>query len=222
MKKIFLFLCGWIHVLLCFVACGGDDASINEEPMIEVTSVRLSQTKLILTVGESHSLTAKVLPENATDKSVTWKSSDASIAAVSASGVIKAIGAGTSIITAMAGGKSATCQVTVEENIVEVTAVTLSSTELSLTVGESHSLTAKVFPENATDKDVTWKSSDASIATVSSSGVVKAIGAGAATITATAGGKSATCQVTVKQKGGGVDASIGPWGENDIYEGTVN
>ncbi|MBP3552798.1 MAG: Ig domain-containing protein [Bacteroidaceae bacterium] len=222
MKKIFLFLCGWIHVLLCFVACGGDDASINEEPMIEVTSVRLSQTKLILTVGESHSLTAKVLPENATDKNVTWKSSDASIATVSSSGVVKAIGAGTATITATAGGKSATCQVTVEENVVEVTAVTLSSTELSLTVGESHSLTAKVLPENATDKSVTWKSSDASIATVSSSGAVKAIGAGTATITATAGGKSATCQVTVKQKGGGVDASIGPWGENDIYEGTVN
>lgn len=109
----------------------------------------------------------------------------------------------------------------VKPQVIEVISVTLSAKDLSLTVGDSHTLKATVSPDNDTDKSVRWLSSDTSVATVSSSGVVTAVGAGTATITATSGGKSATCVVKVKQKGGGVNADIDPWGESENYEGTV-
>ena len=91
-----------------------------------------------------------------------------------------------------------------------------------MTVGDSHTLTAVVSPDDASDKSVTWHSSALSVVMVSSSGVVSAVGAGTATITATAGEKSATCVVIVKQKGGGMDASIDSWDDGENYEGTVN
>lgn len=105
---------------------------------------------------------------------------------------------------------------------IKVTSVILSSTEMSMTVGDVQTLTATVAPANATNKSVTWKSSSTSVATVSSTGEVKAVGAGTATITATADGKSATCKVTVKQESGGMDADIDPWGDGSEYEGSVN
>ena len=199
MKKVFLFLCGWILAVLCLVSCGGDDG-LETEMTVKVTSVTLSSTELSMTVGDSHTLTATVSPFNATDKTVSWQSSNSSVASVTSSGVVKGVGAGSATITATAGGKSATCVVTVKSQVVEVTGITLSATELSMTVGDSHTLTATVSPSNATDKTVSWQSSNSSIAEVSSSGVVKGIGAGSATITATAGGKSATCVVTVESQ----------------------
>ena len=104
----------------------------------------------------------------------------------------------------------------------KVTSVSLSQSELSLTVGESHLLTVNILPEDAADKSVTWSSSDASVVTVSSSGLVEAIGAGSATVTVVASGKIASCLVTVKQKGGGMYAGIDLWEQGDQYDGTVN
>lgn len=105
---------------------------------------------------------------------------------------------------------------------IKVTSVTLSSTDMSMTVGDVQTLTATVAPANATNKSVTWRSSNSSVATVSSTGEVKAVGAGTSTITATADGKSATCEVMVKQESGGMDADIDPWGDGSEYEGSVN
>ncbi|MDE6479120.1 MAG: Ig-like domain-containing protein, partial [Muribaculaceae bacterium] len=167
--------------------------------VIDVTGITLSKTELSMTEGDSANLTATIAPENATDKSVTWTSSDASIATVSDKGVVTAVKAGTATITATsANGKTATCKVTVAAKIYEVTGITLSNTKLSLTEGETATLTATIAPENATDKTVTWTSSDASVASVSDKGVVTAVKAGTATITATsANGKTANCTVTV-------------------------
>lgn len=109
-----------------------------------------------------------------------------------------------------------------DEPIIVTTSVTLSATELSLTVGSSQTLTATVSPDNVTNKSVIWQSSNTSVAMVSSNGVVTGIGAGAAIITVIYGDKSATCVVTVEQEVGGVDASIDPWGKTDNYDGTVN
>ena len=164
---------------------------------IAVTSVTLSQTTLSLEVGQTATLTATVKPDNATDKTVTWTSSNTSIATVS-NGTVTAKAEGTATITAKAGDKSATCTVTVKKAYVAVTSVTLNKTSLSLTKGSSETLTATVSPSNATDKTVTWTSSNTSIATVSN-GLVTAKAEGTATITASAGGKSATCAVTVTQ-----------------------
>ena len=168
---------------------------------IEVTSVTLSKSSLSLTVGGTSTLTATVNPSNATDKTVTWSSSDTSIATVSSSGKVTAVAVGTATITAKAGSKTATCTVTVKP--IEVTSVTLDKTTLSLQTGESTTLTATVNPSNATDKTVTWSSSDATIAYIDANGKVTAKRAGSAMITATAGEKTATCAVTVTVPSGG-------------------
>ena len=174
--------------------------TVNKK-VVAVTSVTLNKTELTLTEGESEMLTATVKPDDATDKTVTWSSSDASIATVDGNGKVTAVKAGSATITAKAGDKSATCTVTVNKKVVAVTSVTLNKTELTLTEGEAETLTATVKPDDATDKTVTWTTSDASIATVDASGKVTAVKAGTATITARAGDQSASCMVTVKQKG---------------------
>ena len=172
----------------------------NQNQKVAVSGVSLNKTSVTLTEGESEMLTATVKPDNATDMTVTWTSSDASIAKVE-NGKVTAVKAGSATITAKAGDKTATCTVTVNKKVVAVTSVALNKTELTLTEGDSETLTATVKPDDATDKTVTWTTSDASIATVDANGKVTAVKAGLATITAKAGDKSATCKVTVKQKG---------------------
>ena len=165
------------------------------EKDVDVTSVTLDKTTLELTIGGTATLNATVLPSDATDKTVVWTSSNPSVATVS-DGLVTAVGAGTATITATAGGKSATCTVAVETPVVVVTSVTLDNPTLDLNIGESSTLVATVAPDNATDKTVTWTTSDATIATVNN-GVVSALAAGTATITATSGTQTATCDVTV-------------------------
>lgn len=162
---------------------------------VDVSSVSLSRTTLNMLNGETSKLTATVAPSNATNKTVTWSSSDSSVASVSG-GMITAKKAGTTTITAKAGGKTATCKVTVSDPTVAVTSVSINKSSINMTVGDTAALTATVSPSNATNKTVVWSSSDSSVASVSS-GTVTAKKAGSATITATAGGKSAICKVTV-------------------------
>ena len=162
----------------------------------------LSQTTASLkVVGETLTLTATVAPSNATFKNVTWSSSNTAVATV-ADGVVTAkASVGTAIITVKTadGAKTATCTVTVG---VPVTGVTLSQTSASLKVGETLTLKATVAPDNATDKSVTWSSSNTAVATVSD-GKVTAKAAGTATITVKTndGAKTATCTVIVFSNG---------------------
>ena len=170
--------------------------------MYNVESVSLDKTNITLTEGDSKTLTATVYPDNATNKNVSWRSSNTSVATVN-NGVVTAIKAGTATITVTTedGGKTATCQVTVNARMYNVESVSLDKTNITLTEGDSKTLTATVYPDNATNKNVSWRSSNTSVATVNN-GVVTAIKAGTATITVTTedGGKTATCQVTVKAK----------------------
>lgn len=163
---------------------------------VDVSSVTLSKSELTLTEGESETITATVKPDDATDKTVSWSSSDPAVATVDG-GKITAVKEGTATITAKAGDKTATCKVTVEKKVIAVESVELDKTELELTEGGSATLVATVKPDNATDKTVTWTSSDPEVATVDG-GVVTAVKGGTATITASAGDKTATCAVTVK------------------------
>ena len=169
---------------------------------VPVTGVSLNTGSLTMTEGETQTLSATVSPSNATDKSVTWSSNNTSVATVSSSGVVTAVKAGSATITVKTnnGGKTATCSVTVKAAEVPVTGVSINKTSLTMTEGETQTLTATVKPDNATDKSVTWSSNNTSVATVSSSGVVTAIKTGSATITVKTnnGGKTATCAVTVK------------------------
>ena len=168
---------------------------------VAVTGVSLDKTTLTLAAGENAKLTATVTPANATNKNVTWSSSDDAIATVDSKGNVTANAAGTATITATTkdGNKTAECKVTVTGTSVAVTGVSLDKTTLTLAAGENAKLTATVTPANATNKNVTWSSSDEAIATVDSEGKVTANAAGTATITVTTedGNKTATCTVTV-------------------------
>ena len=163
--------------------------------VIAVESVVLNKTSVELVEGDAETLTATVKPDNATDKTVTWSTSDAAIATVD-NGKVTAVKEGEATITAKAGDKSATCKVVVAKKVIAVESVELNKTSVELVEGEAETLTATVKPDNATDKTVTWSTSDASIATVDN-GKVTAIKEGEATITATAGEQFATCQITV-------------------------
>ena len=177
---------------------------VEDVDEVSVTGVTLDKTSLTLTEGDSQTLVATIVPENATNKNVSWSSSDESVATVDQSGKVTALKAGSAIITVTTsdGGKIATCTVTVKEKVYPVTGVTLDKTSLTLTEGDSQTLVATIVPENATNKNVSWSSSDESVAAVNQSGKVTALKAGSAIITVTTfdGGKTATCTVTVKQK----------------------
>ena len=187
MKKLFYLL---LAGTLAFASCSKDDPA-----PIAVGGITLDKTQLTLNPTQSKTLTATVTPEDAADKTVTWSSSDTQVATVDDSGKVTAVAVGSATVTAKAGGMSATCAVTVAP--VEVDNVTLDKTELTLNPTQSKTLTATVTPDDAADKTVTWSSSNTKIATVDDSGKVTAAGRGAATITAKAGGMSATCAVTV-------------------------
>ena len=169
---------------------------------VDVEKVELNKNTLTLDIGDEETLTATVTPDNADDKTVSWTSSDPSVATVDDSGKVTAVAVGTATITATADGQSATCNVTVndpngEHVKVDVEKVELNKNTLTLKVGGEETLTATVTPDNADDKTVSWTSSDPSVATVDDSGKVTAVAVGTATITATADGQSATCSVTV-------------------------
>ena len=188
-------LCALSLAVLSIAGCGSKEEVPPKPSKIEVSAVSLDQTSVTLTVGETVSLAAKVSPDNATDKTVTWSSSNEAVATVK-NGTVTTVAAGSAAITAKAGNKSATCSVTVKAKEVPVTSISLSATSLSIEVGKTTQVTATVTPSGAT---VTWSSSKESVATVSN-GMVTAVAEGSATITATAGDKSATCEVTVTQK----------------------
>ena len=168
---------------------------------VPVTSVTVAGDAAMTVDGEQ-TLTATVAPANATDKTVTWKSSDATVATVDANGKVVAKKAGEVTITATVGGVSGTLKITVSDKaptVIPVQSVTVTGKQ-ELVEGASTTLTSTVAPADATDKTVTWKSSDESVATVDKDGVVTAKKAGTVTITATAGGVSGTLHITVTAK----------------------
>ena len=169
----------------------------EEADYIAVDSVKLNASSLNLEIGAERQLEAEISPDNATVQTVSWSSNKPNIATVDANGKITAKGSGTSMITATVDGKTADCQVTVST---PVTGVTLDKTEMTLTTGQTGQLKATVEPDDASNKDVEWSSSDPEVATVNG-GEVTAVGPGTATITVTTedGNKTASCTVTVTQ-----------------------
>ena len=170
-------------------------------PTVAVTGVSLNKTSLSFTgTGSSQTLTATVSPSNATNKTLTWSSSNTSVATVS-NGVVKAVGFGTATITAKSNnGKTASCSVTV--NPIQPTGIK-ATPETSTLYGLNGTvkLSANVMPSNATNKAVTWSSRNTSVATVSSDGTVKAVGYGTAVITAkTVNGLTSNCTINVKKE----------------------
>lgn len=178
-------------------------AKVQTPAEIKVNKITLNKTTASVTKGKTLQLTATVTPGNATKKEVKWSTSNKNVAMVSPSGLVTTKSAGTAIITCTAQDGSnvkATCKITVKNPVVKVTKVTLNKTTATLAPKETLTLKATVTPTNATNKAVTWKSSNTKIATVSSSGKVTAKAAGTVTITCRAkdgSGKKATCKITV-------------------------
>jgi|LSQX01.2.fsa_nt_gb uncharacterized protein YjdB len=167
---------------------------------VPVTGVSLGAGSLSLKVAGTSQLTATVTPPNATNKLITWTSSNTAVAIVSASGLVTAKALGTATITVMTadGGFTDTCIVTVTNNA--ITGIKLDAQALSLQYKSMSKLTVTFTPSNVTNKNVTWTSDNEKAATVDQEGNVTAKGRGTATITATADGTniSDTCAVTVK------------------------
>lgn len=173
----------------------------NVQISVSVTGVSLDKTEIVLVEGSNQTLTATVEPTNATNKNVTWSSDHEAIATVDQHGTVIARrgGQATITVTTADGSKTATCTVRVRIQIGEpVQSVGLNKTELALEVGKTGTLEAIVEPSDATNKNVTWSSSNSEVATVDN-GVVTAVSAGEAIITVTTedGAKTATCKVTV-------------------------
>ena len=180
--------------------------------------ITLSKTELNLVVTGTETLTATLTPDYTTDN-VVWTSDNTDVATVDENGKVTAVAAGTATITATCGAKTATCAVTVEPQKVPCVAVTLDKTSLELTPGANGQLTATVDPETTTDA-LSWSSSNADVATVDQTGKVTAIAVGTATITATCGAKTATCEVAVKNVYA-LTGKFNEWGDsspNPVFE----
>ena len=190
-----------LFISLCALLLAGTGCKKNVEPepqKVAVTGVSLKPNTLSLKVGEAETLSAVVIPANADNKTVSWSTSDPSVATM-ANGLVTAVkeGSATITVTTIDGGKTATCAVTVSTDIVPVTGITIDQgATAEVEEGKTITLTATVQPDNATDKTVTWASAHESVATVVD-GVVTGIAPGQAIISAKAGDKTATCTVTV-------------------------
>jgi uncharacterized protein YjdB len=175
-----------------------------DDKAVTVTGVLLNKTSTSLIVNGTEILFANIEPANATNKNVTWISGSPTVATVSADGEVTGVSAGTAtvIVTTKDGGYQAACTVNVGDKEVSITGISLNKTSTSLPVSDRETLFANIEPSNATNQNVTWKSGNTAVATVSTSGVVTGVGVGTVTITVTAidttnGTKTATCTVTV-------------------------
>lgn len=185
---------------------------------IDVTEIRLDKEKVTMSVGSTCRLTATVLPENATDKALVWKSDDESVATVDQEGLVKAIKGGSkTTIIAASGEFSASCTVMIEKEVIPVKGITLDKEIIEMAVGSSFRLNATITPSDATDKTIIWESSDETIAVVSSSGVVGSLKEGDVTITAYSSDRkvSASCDVFIKEVLVGLAKTTGIIGVND-------
>lgn len=167
----------------------------KNESSVQATEIVLDKESLEIMQGESSVLTAMLLPEGAEPMAISWSSSSGDIASVDNEGTVSGIAPGECTITAHAGSLQASCAVTVYG--IPVESVSLNKTELELVIGTTGLLSATVSPENAEDRAVTWASSDDNIVSVNYLGEVTANSIGEASVTASAGGKSAVCKVSV-------------------------
>ncbi len=195
MKKL-LFCFAAFALLTMMAACE------KTPEYIPVDSVKIYPYNIFgAEIGRAIQLIVDISPKNATDQAVTWRSSNPSVVTVSDTGLITMIAPGEATITATVDGVSDSTPVTVKPLTIYPDGLTLDQTELALEQGECALLTATITPDNATDRDINWKSSDPEVATVDNSGLVTAVNPGNAVITACSHGCEASCTVTVALSG---------------------
>ena len=210
-----------LFISLCVLLLAGTGCKKNVEPephKVIVTSVSVKPSSLSLKVGETAQLTATVTPVNADNDNVNWSSSDNSVATV-ADGLVTAVkeGSATITVTTIDGGKTATCAVTVSTDVVPVTGIKLNMETADLEEGKTLQLEAILEPANTTERNVSWKSSNTEVATVSENGLVTGVSAGEATITAKIASFEASCKITVYELMVAVDLGLSvKWGSRNL------
>lgn len=172
---------------------------------VAVSNISLNMSSVTLEVGGTKQLSATVLPSNATDKSVSWSSSNTSVATVSSSGLVTAKSAGSATITCKAddgSGVSTTCSIKV--TAIKISDISLDNSALTLSVDDTRRLSVTISPDDASDKSLTWSSSNENVVKMgtiwSGSAEVKAVGPGKAIITCAANdgsGVKTMCEVSV-------------------------
>ncbi|MFZ3372771.1 MAG: cell wall-binding repeat-containing protein [Desulfitobacteriaceae bacterium] len=196
--------------------------NVAKEGTILTSGVNLNKTIAAINVGANDTLTATIVTTdsktnattnaNATPNNVSWMSSNTAVATVDFNGKVVGVSAGTAIIivTTKDGGYTATCTVTVGSSEVSVTGVNLNKSSLDYSIGVKDTLTATIAPTNATNKKVTWMSSNTSVVTVDQNGNTEGVGVGTAVITVTTedGSKTASCSVQVGFTHGDLIATV--------------
>lgn len=168
-----------------------------KEPLIPIEKVELNESSLILEKGTSFELIATIYPKNATESNIHWYSKDDKVATVSPTGTVVAISEGSTTIVVQCQDCCSSCLVTVVPPNIPVNSIKLNHSELSLEINQKTLLVASVLPNNASDKKVSWSSTNNSIVSVSDDGLVTAHSVGLATIIATCGGFTASCAIQV-------------------------
>ncbi len=186
------------HVAIIATA-GEASARCEVTVTVPVSAILLEPDSLVLQEGGRAVLTATVLPEDATEKTITWATSDPSVVTVSEKGEVNVVGAGIASITVSCGGKTAICSVVVEKQEVIPVSVFLDCHEISLVAGESALLHARITPSDSSETAVSWRSSDPEVAEVED-GRITALRKGETLVSATAGTHADTCKVVVLER----------------------
>jgi uncharacterized protein YjdB len=194
---------------------------VNSPSVVKVTGIALNKTTATISIGAKVQLSATLQPSNATDRAILWFSSNPDVATVGTNGIVTGKNTGTAVIYVIAwdGFHTTSCQVTVNSTVdVHVTGITLDHNNLDLTISATHSLTAIVLPDNASNKVVEWRSSNHHV-TVDNSGNIKAVMAGSSVITAKTvdGGKTATCTINVTQSSNQIPVASVVIVKNTVY-----
>ena len=168
--------------------------------VISVSTITLSPASLTMIEGENASITVKITPENATDKTVVWSSDAPEVAEVDQDGNVTALTVGSAVVTATCGELSASCKVTVDPRVIPLTSLSITKDYIELMVGDEKPLSIRYAPANATDKNFVWSSDAPHIVEVDeTTGRIKAISAGTAIITVRCSGLSSSCTVVVSE-----------------------
>lgn len=188
--------------IFAFAESGVSDYYTLTVVNVEVQDITLNVSEITLTIDDAQQINATFAPENATIKTLTYESLDESVATVSEDGIITAIAEGsTSIIVTTANSISKVISVIVKSDVIPVESVAVAPKSIEMYIDDTQSIVATVTPDNATNKAISWSSSDNTVATVSATGSVTAVGVGTAEITASsANGKTASTTVEVSYR----------------------
>ncbi len=184
-----------VLLLISLSSCGDNFQEIG------LGTITIDKKELTVMVGDKETIKATITPNDATNKKISWSSSNTDVATVNVKGEVLGIKEGEAVISVTTddGRKTASCKVIVTTKIYYVASITLNAETLTMYEDENLILEANILPENASNKNIIWTSDNEAVATVNESGVVHSIKEGAAIITATTedGGKVASCSITV-------------------------